>query len=106
MSGFENRVFLFKRYTEQPNIPCPFLSPLSPFCFLFVCLRHRRARGRNPLFKSVVEKYKLFLPIMIAVVLIKVEKDVFFSDFNSEKDFIPLPCVLSEKKKDQVKKWC
>ena len=43
---------------------------------------------------------------MIAVILIEVEKDVFFSDFNSEKDFIPLPCVLSEKKKDQVKKWC
>ena len=24
---------------------------------------------------------------MIAVILIEVEKDVFFSDFNSEKDF-------------------
>ena len=44
---------------------------------------------------------------MIAVILIEVEKDVFFSDFNSEKRFSYRCLVfLSEKKKDRVEKWC
>ena len=41
---------------------------------------------------------------MIAVVLIKVEKDVFFSDFNSEKDFYTVALCFKWKEERSSEK--
>ena len=87
ISEFENRVFCPKGIPNNRTSPRPFLSPLSPLCFLLLCFATKESEGEKFPFKGVGEECKLFLPIMIAVILIKVEKDVFFSDFNSEKDF-------------------